>query len=66
VYAKGFLTVKHNTENKAIHSVLLAHFEADGETSWIVTAYKTLVCCFEPETKVNPWNGTILNLTVNE
>jgi hypothetical protein len=34
----GFLTVEHNTESKAIFSVLLAHFEADGETlSWIVT-----------------------------
>jgi len=48
----GFLTVKHNTESKAIFSVLLAHFEADGETlSWIVTADETLVHCFEPKTK---------------
>jgi len=48
----GFLTVKHNTDSKAIFSVLLAHFEADGETlSWTVTADETLVQCFEPETK---------------
>jgi len=51
----GFLTVKHNTDSKAIFSVLLAHFEADGETlSWIVTADETLVHYFEPETKSQP------------
>jgi len=44
--------VQHNTDSNAIFSVLLAHFEADGQTlSWIVTADETLVHCFEPETK---------------
>jgi len=37
---------------KPFFSVLLAHFEADGETSsWIVTADETLVHCSEHETK---------------
>jgi hypothetical protein len=42
----------------------LARFEAERETFifWIVTADETWVSHFEPETKGNPWNGTILHL----
>jgi len=58
-------TFKHKTKRRAIYSELLAHFEAEGECffSGIVTADEACVHCFELATKVNPWIGTMLNLS---
>jgi hypothetical protein len=57
--------VKHKTKRRAIYSELLAHFEAEGESifSGIVTADGACIRCFELATKVNPWIGTMLNLS---
>ena len=61
------LMVKHNTESKAISSVLLAHSEADREAlSWIVTADKTLVHCFEPETKKSTHGMALSSIFLKE
>jgi len=58
-------TVTHKTKRRAIYSELLAHFEAEGESyfSGIVTADEAYVHYFEQARKVNPWIGTMLNLS---
>ena len=58
-------TVTHKTKRRAIYSELLACFEAEGEDffSGIVTADEAFVHYFELARKVNPWIGTMLNLS---